>query len=55
MHNQMSQYVNSFLIEKSKVVLHSKGYGSAVLMGLSKSLDTINHDLQIAKLHTYAY
>ena len=38
-------------IEKRKIVLDSKHYGGAVLMDLSKALDTINHDLLIAKLY----
>ena len=75
MHDQISQYVNSFLtsylcgyrkgfstqqvllslIEKRKIVQDSKGYGSAVLMDLSKAFHTINHNLLIAKLHAYGF
>ena len=63
MHDQIGQYINSFLtpylcgyrkrfstqqallslIEKWKIVLDSKGYGGAVLMGLSKAFDTSNY------------
>ena len=43
------------LIEKWKIVLDSKGYGGAVLMDLSKAIDTINHNLLIAKLHAYGF
>ena len=39
------------LIEKWKNIFDKKGYGSAVLMDLSKAFDTLNHDLLIAKLH----
>ena len=38
------------LIEKWKIVLDSKGYGGAVIMDLSKTFDTINHDHQTACL-----
>ena len=31
------------LVEKWKASLDKKGYAGAVLMGLSKSFDTINH------------
>ena len=65
MHDQISQYINSFLtpylfgtqqallslIEKWKIELDSKGCGGAVLMDLPKAFDTINHDFLIAKLH----
>ena len=39
----------SFL-EKWKKILDDKGFGSAVLMDLSKAFDTLNHKLLIAKL-----
>ena len=45
----------SSLIEKWKQILHSKGYGAAVLMDLSKTFDTINHELLTAKLHAYGF
>ena len=32
-----------------------KGYGDAVLMDSSKTLNTLNHDLLIAKLHLYGF
>ena len=32
-----------------------KGYGDAVLMDSSKALNTLNHDLLIAKLHLYGF
>ena len=38
-------------IEKRKIVLDSKHYDGAVLMDRSKALDTMNHDLLIAKLY----
>ena len=34
-------------------VLDNKGFGGAILMDLSKALDTINHDLLTAELHVY--
>ena len=43
------------LIEKWKKVLDNKGYDAAVLIDLSKSFDTINHDLLIAKFHVYGF
>ena len=41
------------VIEKWKTVLDNKGFGGAVLMNLSKAIDTINHDLLIAKFHAH--
>ena len=43
------------LIEKWKKILDDKGFGVAVLMDLSKAFDTLNHELLIAKLHTYGF
>ena len=41
------------LTEKWKKVLDNKGIRGAVLMDLSRVFGTINHDLLIAKLHSY--
>ena len=41
------------LLQGWKNVLDKKGYDGAVLMDLSKEFGTLNHDLLIAKLHTY--
>ena len=35
--------------------LDNKGFCGAKLMNLSKAFDTLNHDLLIAKLHTYGF
>lgn len=43
------------LIEKWKIGLNQKRYTGAVLMDLSKALDTINHELLTAKLHAYCF
>ena len=43
------------LIENWKKVRDNKGFRGAVLMDLSKPLDTINHDLLVAKLHAYGF
>ena len=42
-------------IETWKEVIDRKGYGDAVLMNLSKTFDTINYDLLLAKLHAYGF
>ena len=39
------------LREKWKVSRNKGCYTSAILMGLSKACDTLNHDLLVAKLH----
>ena len=43
------------LTEEWKKALNNKGFGGAVLMNLSKALDTINHDLLLEKLHAYGF
>ena len=35
--------------------MDNKGFGGAVLMDLTKTFDTLNHDLFIAKLHAYGF
>ena len=50
-----TQHAHLSLIEKWKRVLDNKGYGGAIIMDFSKVLDTINHDLLIAKLHVYGF
>ena len=42
------------LIENYKNALDNKDFGGAV-MNLSKALYSINHDLLIAKLHTFDF
>ena len=42
-------------LEKVRLSLDNKGYGGAILMDLSKAFDTLNHDLLIAKLHSYGF
>ena len=43
------------LIEKWKAILDKNIYAGAVLMDLSKAIDTINHYLLIAKLNAYGF
>ena len=43
------------MIEKWKKSLDNKGIAGAILMDLSKALDTINHELLIAKLGAHGF
>ena len=42
-------------LEKWRKILDDNKYAVAVLMGLSKTFDTINHELLMAKLHSYGF
>ena len=48
-----TQYALLSLIEKWKKSRDENGFSAAILMDLSKAFDTINHELLIAKLHSY--
>ena len=43
------------LIETCKKTLDKGGFAGALLMGLSKALDCLNHELLIAKLSAYGF
>ena len=36
-------------------IYRQRGYTGAILMGLSKAFDTLNHDLLLAKLHANGF
>ena len=50
-----TQYALSTLIERWKFCRDKQGFAGALLMDLSKAFDTINHELLIARLHTYGF
>ena len=49
-----TQYALLTLIERCKFCLDKQGFVGPLLMDLSKTLDTINYELLIAKLHAYS-
>ena len=50
-----TQHALLTLVENWRKSLDNKGVGGAILMDLSKTFDTLNHDLLIAKLHAYGF
>ena len=50
-----TQYALLTLIERQKLCLDKQGFAGALLIDLSKDFATINHELLIAKLHTYGF
>ena len=50
-----SQYALLAMIEQWKLSLDNNGFAVGILMDLSKAVDTINHQLLIAKLHAYGF
>ena len=43
------------MLEKWRKTLDIKGCAGAILTGLSKSFETINHELLLTKLHAYGF
>ena len=43
------------LIERWRLCLGKQGFAWALLMDLSKTFDTMNYELLIAKLHAYGF
>ena len=43
------------LLEQWKRILDSQGYPGTVIMDLSKTFDTVNYELLLAKLHGYGF
>ena len=51
----ITQHALITLIEKWKKSLDGHGYFGAIITDLSKAFDTINHELLLAKLHSYGF
>ena len=50
-----AQYAVMTLLEKWRISIDKKGYGGAILLDLSKTFDSLNHELLVAKLHAYGF
>ena len=50
-----TQYGLLSLIERWRLCLGKQGFAWALLMDLSKTFDTMNYELLIAKLHAYGF
>ena len=48
-------YILLVLVEKCREVLDKRDYAGILLNDLSKAFNCINHELLIAKVHTYAF
>ena len=53
--NCNTQYCLNYMLQKWKIIIDKIKHVGAVFMDLSKTLDTINHDLLIAKLEAYGF